>query len=259
VTEDNNAPIRVLLADDHTMFRQGLKEMLTTDGNIEVVGEAENGQEALELAGETLPDVVVLDVDMPVMGAREVLERLVGISPTPKVVIVTMYDDPRLVRELLGLGASAYLVKSASLEELLAAVHTAAQDPEEPQDENVILVLPRETLERVERGDGERLSARELEILLLVARGMSNRQISHALSLAEATVKRHLANLYPKMGVNSRGEATRKALSEGWISARELTREGERVNGGSGDPDPVNPTARLIRREERPEDRATPD
>ena len=215
-------PIKVLLADDHTMFRQGLKEMLATDEGIEVVGEAENGEEALELAGEMLPDVLILDVDMPVMGAREVLERLVRISPMPRVVIATMYDDPRLVRELLGLGASAYLVKSASLEELLAAVHAAAKDPEEPHDENVVLVLPRETLEKVESGTDEKLSARELEILLLVARGMSNRQVAQALMLSEATVKRHLANLYPKMGVNSRGEATRKALLEGYISAREV-------------------------------------
>jgi DNA-binding NarL/FixJ family response regulator len=215
-------PIRVLLADDHTMFRQGLKEMLTTDEGIEVVGEAENGEETLKLAGEMLPDVLILDVDMPVMGAREVLERLVRISPMPRVVIATMYDDPRLVRELLGLGASAYLVKSASLEELLAAVHAAAKDPEEPHDENVVLVLPRETLEKVESGTDEKLSARELEILLLVARGMSNRQVAQALMLSEATVKRHLANLYPKMSVNSRGEATRKALLEGYISAREV-------------------------------------
>ncbi len=215
-------PIRVLLADDHTMFRQGLKEMLTTDEGIEVVGEAENGEVTLELAGEMLPDVLILDVDMPVMGAREVLERLVRISPMPRVVIATMYDDPRLVRELLGLGASAYLVKSASLEELLAAVHAAAKDPEEPHDENVVLVLPRETLEKVESGTDEKLSARELEILLLVARGMSNRQVAQALMLSEATVKRHLANLYPKMSVNSRGEATRKALLEGYISAREV-------------------------------------
>jgi DNA-binding NarL/FixJ family response regulator len=215
-------PIRVLLADDHTMFRQGLKEMLTTDEGIEVVGEAENGEETLELAGEMLPDVLILDVDMPVMGAREVLERLVRISPMPRVVIATMYDDPRLVRELLGLGASAYLVKSASLAELLAAVHAAAKDPEEPQYENVVLVLPRETLEKVESGTDDKFSARELEILLLVARGMSNRQIAQALMLSEATVKRHLANLYPKMGVNSRGEATRKALLEGYISTREV-------------------------------------
>jgi DNA-binding NarL/FixJ family response regulator len=218
-----NGPIRVLLADDHTMFRQGLKEMLQTDERIEIVGEAENGEEALELAGEMLPDVLILDVDMPVMGAREVLERLVRISPIPRVVIATMYDDPRLVRELLGLGASAYLVKSASLEELLAAIHAAVEGPEEPQDENVVLVLPRETLEKVESGTDEKLSPRELEILLLVARGMSNRHIAQVLMLSEATVKRHLANLYPKMGVNSRGEATRKALLEGYISAREVT------------------------------------
>src|SRR5918997_2538023 len=123
-------PITGLLADDHTMFRQGLKEMLATDEGIEVVGEAENGEEALELAGEMLPDVLILDVDMPVMGAREVLERLTGLSPMPRVVVATMYNDPRLVRELLALGASAYLVKSASLEELLAAVHPAAKNPQ---------------------------------------------------------------------------------------------------------------------------------
>src|SRR3954452_10575127 len=146
------SPIRTLLADDHTMFRQGIREMLATDENIEVVGEAENGQEALELIKETLPDVLILDVDMPVMGAREVLEHLVGITPRPKVIIVTMFDEPRLVRELLGLGASGYLVKSASLEELLAAVHAAAKNPEEPHDKDVVLVLPREALERVEHG-----------------------------------------------------------------------------------------------------------
>jgi DNA-binding NarL/FixJ family response regulator len=224
-------PIKVLLADDHTMFRQGLKEMLATDEGIEVVGEAENGEEALELAGEMLPDVLILDVDMPVMGAREVLERLIGISPMPRVVVATMYDDPRLVRELLALGASAYLVKSASLEELLAAVHAAAKSPQAPHDENVVLILPRETLEKVESETDEKFSARELEILLLVARGMSNRQIAQALMLSEATVKRHLANLYPKMGVNSRGEATSKALSEGYISTLDVTRARSEENG----------------------------
>lgn len=220
-----DGPIRVLLADDHTMFREGIREMLSTDKGIQVVGEAENGLEALKLVRELMPDVLVLDAEMPVMGAREVLEHLVELSPMPKVVVVTMFDDPRLVRELLGLGASAYLVKSASLQELLAAVHAAAETPEEPHKDNVILVLPRETLERVEHGDHENLSPRELEILLLVARGMSNRQIAHVLTLSEATVKRHLANLYPKIGVTSRSEATRKALSEGWISAREVTQE----------------------------------
>ena len=215
----------MLLADDHTMFRQGLKEMLSTDESIEVVGEAENGEEAVALARELKPDVAILDIEMPVMGAREAMDLLLQISPASRVVVVTMHDDPRLVREFLGHGASGYLVKSASLQELLTAVHTAVESPVGPQEENVVMVVPREAFERAERATEEGgLSARELEILLLVARGLSNRQISRTLNVAEATVKRHLANLYPKMGVGSRGEATRKALSEGWISSRDVTR-----------------------------------
>ncbi len=211
------------------MFRQGMKEMLSTDGSIEVVGEAENGAEAVDLARKTSPDVVLLDVEMPVMGALEAMDQLLGLSPPPKIVVVTMHDNPRLVREFLGRGASAYLVKSASLQELVAAVHNAAESPAEAHDENVVMVVPREAFEQAERATKEGgLSARELEILLLVARGLSNRQVSRALRVAEATVKRHLANLYPKMGVASRGEATSKALSEGWISTRDVTRIQER-------------------------------
>ncbi|HLL56815.1 MAG TPA: response regulator transcription factor [Rubrobacteraceae bacterium] len=217
--------IRVVLADDHTMFRQGIKEMLATDSGIEVVGEAENGAEAVDLARKTSPDVVILDVEMPVMGAREAMDLLLRISPPPRIVVVTMHDDPRLVRELLGRGASAYLVKSASLEELLTAVRAAAETPAEPHDENVVMVVPREVFERAERLTQEGgISARELEILLLAARGLSNRQIAARVNLAESTVKRHLANTYNKMNVRSRGEATTKALSEGWISTRDMTR-----------------------------------
>lgn len=223
----NGRGIRVVLADDHTMFRQGLTEMLSTDEGIEVVGEAENGKEVIELAEQTLPDVVILDVEMPVMGAAEAMDRLLRFSPPPRIVVVTMHDDPRLVREFLGHGASAYLVKSASLDELLTAVRTAAEVPAEAHDENVVMVVPRGAFERAEKATEEGISARELEILLLVARGLSNRQIAHALRLAEATVKRHLANLYPKMRVGSRSEATRKALSEGWISTRDVTSAGE--------------------------------
>ena len=217
--------IRVLLADDHTMFRQGLKEMLATGGDIEVVGEASNGREALALAQRTRPEVVILDVEMPVMGAAEVMDRLLEVSPTPRVVILTMHDNPRLVREFLGRGASGYLSKSASIEGLLTAVRTAAEGPLGPRQEHVVLAVPREVLERVENDAEGEPSARELEILLLAARGLSNRQIATTLTISEATVKRHLANLYAKMGVGSRSEATSKALSEGWMTARDLTRE----------------------------------
>jgi DNA-binding NarL/FixJ family response regulator len=217
--------IRVLLADDHTMFRQGIKEMLSTDEGIEVVGETENGREAVVLAEKLRPDVVLLDVEMPVMGAREAMERIVEISPPPRVVIVTMYDDPRLVRELIGLGAVAYLVKSATMEELHAAVYTAANSPVGP-DKDVVIVAPLMAFENPAEADG--LSDRELEVLLMVARGMSNNQVAISLHLSEATVKRHLANIYPRIGVTSRGEAVRKALANRWITARDITGGGAR-------------------------------
>jgi DNA-binding NarL/FixJ family response regulator len=228
-------PIRVLLADDHTMFRQGLKEVLSTGADIEVVGEADNGREAVALARQVKPDVVILDVEMPVMGAAEAMEAILGISPPPRVLIVTMYDNPRLVRGLLARGASAYLVKSASLEELIAAVRTAARSPLGLPGENVSLAIPRSVLERLEENPEEVPSRRELEILLLVARGLSNRQIANSLRISEATVKRHLANLYAKTRVGSRSEATRKALLEGWISARDLTRAGEAAAASSSE------------------------
>ena len=213
MTEDGR--IRVLLADDHTMFRQGLKEMLSTDSGIEVVGEADNGRVAVALARQIKPDVVVLDVEMPVMGAAEALDQMLELSPRPRVLIVTMFDSPRLVRELLARGASGYLVKSASLENLLAAVRAAAKGPSDPSGENVILAIPRAVLQRVEKRGDEEPSGRELEILLLAARGLSNRQIAASLSLSEATL----------MEVGSRGEATRKALSEGWFTARDVTQQ----------------------------------
>ena len=215
-----NTRVKVLLADDHAMFRQGVSEMLSTDEDIEVVGEAENSEEAVALAERLRPDVVLLDVEMPVMGAKRAMEIMLGNSPVPRVIIVTMHDDPRLVRELIGLGASAYLVKSATIEELHTAVHTAAAVPAG----NV--VIPPETLGNPAEADG--LSGRELEVLLMVARGMSNQQIAVSLHLSEATIKRHLANIYPKMGVTSRGEAVRMALSRGWISPRDIT-AGERT------------------------------
>ena len=218
--------IKILLVDDHTMFRQGLKEMLSTDEEMRIIGEAANGSEALALAAEEEPDVVILDVEMPGISAADTVDGLLELSPAPRVLVVSMYDSPRLVRDLLGRGASGYLVKSASLEELVSAVRRAASGPQNRPGENVILAVPRSVLEQVTDGDEEGLSVREQEILLLAARGLSNRRIAQELHISEATVKRHLANVYEKMGVGSRGEASQKALIEGWITAGDLTREG---------------------------------
>ena len=213
-------PVRVLLADDHTLFREGLAGLLSSQGDLEVVAQVPNDGRALALAREERPDVVVMEVQMPFEKAKESLAGMRGISPPPKVVLVTMFEEPRYVRELMALGASAYLVKSASVGHLVGAIRAAVFDPD---GENVVVAMPREMLREAEGGSGGVLSPRETEILLLAARGHSNRQIADSLHLSAATVKRHLANIYPKMGVGSRGEALRKALSEGWITIRQVT------------------------------------
>ena len=222
--QNTDVPIKVLLADDHTLFRGGLAGLLAVNGALEVVAEVPNDGVALTLAQEHKPNVVVMQVQMPFERAKESLLKMREISPPPKVVIVTMFEDPHYVRELMSLGASAYLIKSASVEHLIGAVRAAVFDP---KGENVIVGMPREMVEEARDGSGGVLTAREMEILLLAARGLSNRQMAGSLRLSEATVKRHLANLYPKMDVSSRGEAVRKALSEDWITIQEITEEDE--------------------------------
>ena len=161
-------PIRVLLADDHTLFRQGLAGLLASYGDLEIVSEVPNDQEALKLAQEEKPDVVVMQVQMPFDRSKESLLKMREISPRPKVVIVTMFEEPRYVRELMYLGASAYLLKSVSVEHLTGAVRAAVFDP---KGENMVVGMPRAMIEEAEEGSGGVLSAREMEILLLVARG----------------------------------------------------------------------------------------
>ena len=216
--------IRVLLADDHTMFRQGLAGVLASYAGMEVVAEVPNDADALELARDLSPDVVIMQVQLPFSRAVETLEAMRSFPHPPKIVIVTMFESPRYIRELTGVGVSAYLLKTTSADHLVAAVRAAVFDP---GSENTVIGMPPEMLEETGRGAEGVLSARELEILLLVARGLSNAQIASSLHLAEATVKRHLANVYIKMGVHSRGEASREALLRDWITIEEVTAEDE--------------------------------
>ena len=211
----------VLLADDHTMFREGLARLLTSYGGLEVVGATTNDEGAVALAREKKPDVVIMQVQVPFREAKEALDKMREIEPRPKVIIVTMFEDPRMMREFLKLGASAYVLKSSSTTQLVGAIRAEAFTPD---TRNVVMGMPRVLLEESEAGS-EVLSVRELEILLLAARGLSNRQIAARVYLAEGTVKRHLSNTYNKMGVGSRGEAARKALAEDWITVREITEE----------------------------------
>lgn len=220
---ETNRPIRVLLADDHTLFRQGLAGLLASYGGLEIIAQVPNDEDALRLTQEEKPDVVVMQVQMPFERSKASLQKMRQISPrAPKVVLVTMFEEPRYIRGLMELGASAYLLKSVSVEHLTGAVRAAVFDP---KGQHVVVGMPQEMIEEVEDGSGGVLTIREMEILVLVARGLSNDQIASSLMVSEATVKRHLANAYPKMGVASRGEAVRRALFEDWITIEEITQE----------------------------------
>jgi DNA-binding NarL/FixJ family response regulator len=213
-----NDRIKVLIVDDHALFREGVAEIFAAEDDITVIGEAEDGFEAVALAEKEQPDVVLLDVEMPVMGAERAIGEILRASPSSKVLVLSMYDEPRLVRKLLSLGAHAYIVKNARREELLAAVRAVhgIQD-------RVVLSVSRSTADRLEGPEKDVLSSRELEVLLLTARGMSNAQIAFHLHISEGTVKRHLTNIYAKLGVSSRADAAKKALMSGLITFRDLS------------------------------------
>ena len=213
---------RVLLADDHTMFREGLAGLLISYGGLEVVGETTHDEDAVALAREKKPDVVITEVQRPFEKARKALDQMRAVEPTPKVIVVTMFEEPVLMQALLKLGASSYVLKSGSSRHLVSTVRAAVFDPKE---EDVVVGMPREMLEEAEGGSDGVLSARELEILLLAARGLSNRQIANRVHLAEGTVKRHLSNSYHKMEVGSRGEAVRAALLQEWITISDISEE----------------------------------
>ena len=210
--------IKVLLVDDHALFREGVAEIFDAEEDMQVVGEAENGLEAVTLAAKETPDVVILDVEMPVMGAEMAIGRILRASPSSKVLMLTMYDEPRLVRKLLALGAHGYIVKNATREELVAAVRTVYR-----VENRVVLSVSRNTADRLEGAEKSLLSSRELEVLLLAARAMSNSQIASYLHISEGTVKRHLTNIYAKLGVSSRADAAKKALTSGLITFRDLS------------------------------------
>jgi DNA-binding NarL/FixJ family response regulator len=219
------ARTKVLLANGHRLFRGGLKEILSSaDEDIEVLREAQDDEEAVRFASEMKPDVVVVDAEETSVEECKAVEMLLECSPASGVVVIALQDgSPRSIRQLLSQeGVSAYLDADASPEDLVAAVRTAARRGLRGAG-NAFLSTPKAVPEEQKETAKYGLSRRELEVLTLAARGLSNRQIANTLRLAEATVKRHLANLYPKLGVGSRGEATRKALTEGWLDVQHLS------------------------------------
>lgn len=215
------ARIRILLSDDHMVLRSGLKLMLNAQADMEVVGEAGEGQETLELVSNLQPDVLLLDLSMPGLDGIQVLETVQVRFPTLKVLVLTMHDDEEYVKRVLSLGARGYILKRAADVELLAAIRTVFKGGIFV-DSALSGILVREAFPAQEKRqkDGEPLSEREREVLKLVAMGYTNRQIAESLVISVKTVESHKAHIKEKLDLRGRSELVRYAVQHGFIAFR---------------------------------------
>jgi DNA-binding NarL/FixJ family response regulator len=203
---DHQERIQVLLVDDHTLLRDGLRDILTAESDILVVGEAANGRDALRYVVAESPDVVVLDVGIPGDSVTRTVSDIQRVAPKTSIIILSVYDDPPVVRELLGMGVRGYLLKSVSRQDFVLAVRAVVRDAD-----RVVVLISQQSLQQLNNNPAELLSPREREIMSLVAAALSNSQIAHRLGITEGTVKRHLRNIFTKLGAVSRIDAVNKA------------------------------------------------
>jgi DNA-binding NarL/FixJ family response regulator len=212
--------LRVHLADDHAMFRQGMAAVLRSRGGIEVVGQSDTGPGTAAMVARARPDVIVTQLDMELKEAERILGALREASPSSKIVVLTLWDSSHYLRAVARMGIDALVHKSSSADDLVATVEAVCLDGD---GKNAVVSLPRHLLERMGDEHPRGLTEREFEVVLRAARGLTNRQIAQELYISEATVKRHLANVYAKIGVRSRNEAVRRAIVEQWIGIHEIT------------------------------------
>ncbi len=211
--------IHVVLADDHAVVRKGIRQFLEEADDITIVAEASDGAEAVRLVEAHQPDVAVMDIRMPEVTGVEATRRIKERFPQVRVLVLTAYDDDPYVFALLHAGADGYVLKTASGDELVRAVRTVHQGGTALSPEIAAKVVRQATSHRPEGAADqvETLTTRELDVLRLAARGLTNRAIGHGLGISHRTVQGHLASIYGKLGVNSRTEAVTEALRRGWI------------------------------------------
>lgn len=217
--------IRLLIADDHPTFQEGLSRILEDEGDFECVAKAADGIEAVRLAEKLRPDVVIIDVSMPNLNGIEATKQIRVVCPTAAVLIISAFDYEAYIIAALQAGARGYLLKNTRLRELISAIRLVHKG------ESVLDVKATEKIVRhLRTGDGTRktgsgfLCSRELEVLRLAAKGLSNKEIAGKLIISERTVQTHLLNLFKKLNVNSRTQAALYALREGWITSEDLPR-----------------------------------
>lgn len=217
----NGHGIRVILIDDHTVLRDGLKLLLSLEPDLEVVGEAASGLAGIQTALDTRPDVVVTDVGLPDVDGVEVTKQLRELLPQSRVLVLTVHDEDTYVFTLIQAGASGYLLKNAAGNDLVDAIRTVARGKPWLQPEiaqrlmNVTSGASNQTVAAAEQDLIEPLTAREIVVLKLLAGAASNREIAHGLTISTRTVETHLANIYGKLGVRGRTEAMLWAIHAG--------------------------------------------
>ena len=212
-------PIRVILADDHAVVRQGIRQFLETAANIAIVAEASDGMEAMRLIREHRPDVAVVDIQMPGQSGIEVTRTIRAERLPVGVLILTAFDDPPYVKAVLQAGANGYVLKTADASEIIEAVQAVSEG------QSVLdRAIARKLMAQLSEPEGSRpdttveaLTGRELEVLRLAARGYTNKAIGAELSISDRTVQGHLAKIYAKMSAASRTEAVMRAVTLGWI------------------------------------------
>jgi DNA-binding NarL/FixJ family response regulator len=214
--------IRILIADDHTLVREGTRERLEREEDFEVVGEAADGEEAVKLAQELKPNVAIIDIAMPNLNGIEATKQIKANQPATSILVLSAYDNDQYIYAVLEAGASGYLLKNVRGAQLVDAIRdvSAGEVVLDPHVARKVVqwFSSMSHGKSVVEGLPDHFSDRELEVLGLAAKGMSNKEIARELALSVRTVQSHLGNIFDKLGVSSRTEAVLRALKEGWIS-----------------------------------------